>query len=158
MSRFRSSLLLIALAAVCLPQTSTTLVTPEIRRVGDRLACKCGACNNTVGTCPMIQCRYALPAREKIAEMQKAGAGDEAIVDSFVKENGIVALAQPPQEGFNRLGTIMPVVAIAFGIVLIGLYVKSTRKPKPLPEIEPVDLGSRERYRERIEKELADLD
>ena len=47
MQKFRNSFLLLVLAAVCLPQTATQLVTPEIRRVGDKLACKCGVCNNT---------------------------------------------------------------------------------------------------------------
>ena len=78
MRKLKSSVLLLALSAVCLPQSATTLVTPEIRRVGDKLACKCGACNNTVATCQMLECHYSLPAREKIAEMQKSGHGRSA--------------------------------------------------------------------------------
>ena len=74
MLKSRSRLLLSwLLAAVCLPQTSTQLVTPEIRRVGDKLACKCGACNNTVATCPMLECHYSMPAREKIAANAEGG-------------------------------------------------------------------------------------
>src|SRR5688572_15849415 len=103
MRKWKSSVLLLALSAVCLPQSGTNLVTPDIRRVGDRLACKCGVCNNTVATCQMLQCHYSYPAREKIAEMQKAGMGDQSIVDAFVKERGIAALAAPPMQGFNVL-------------------------------------------------------
>src|SRR5687767_4308934 len=97
--RFLPFVLLFALVGVCLPQTASQLVTPEIRRVGDKLACKCGHCNNTVATCQMLGCGYTTPAREKIAAAQKAGVSDQAIIDGFVKEMGIVALAVPPASG-----------------------------------------------------------
>jgi cytochrome c-type biogenesis protein CcmH len=158
MFRLRSSFLFLVLAAACLPQSSTTLVTSDIRRVGDKLACKCGSCNNTVATCQMLECHYSSPAREKIAKLQKAGLTDRAIIDDFVKERGIVALAQPPAEGFNMLGYIMPFVAIAIGAGAIGVYMKRYRAPRPVPELPAVDLKLHNRYNERIEKELAELD
>ena len=78
-------LLVLALAAICLPQTATQYVTSEVRRAGDKLACKCGACNNTVGTCPMLECHYSLPAREKIAEMRaEARASHGWIMDTYL--------------------------------------------------------------------------
>ena len=55
--------------AICLAQSASELQTPEIRRVGDKLACLCGACKNTVATCQMLHCHYAYPARQKIARM-----------------------------------------------------------------------------------------
>src|SRR5688572_13208341 len=124
MRKLRSSALLLILAAVCLPQSGTQLVTPDIRRVGDKLACKCGACNNTVATCQMLECHYSLPARERIAQMQKTGADDKAIVDTFVKEGGLAALAAPPTSGFNLLAWVMPFVAISFGLVAIAIWFK----------------------------------
>ena len=69
MQKFKNSFLLLVLAAVCLPQTATQLVTPEIRRVGDKLACRCGVCNNTVATCQMLECHYSLPARQKFSTL-----------------------------------------------------------------------------------------
>jgi cytochrome c-type biogenesis protein CcmH/NrfF len=157
MLKSRSRLLLaLALAAVCLPQTSTKLVTPEIRRVGDKLACKCGSCNNTVATCSMLECHYSLPAREKIDEMQKAGSSDQSIIDSFVKESGLGALATPPAEGFFLLGWIMPFIAISLGLVSVAIWFKRFGKRKtaseaPLPEID-------RRYLDRMDKELQDLE
>src|SRR3977135_3917999 len=112
MRKFRNSLLILTLAAVCLPQTATQLVTPEIRRVGDKLACKCALRNNTVATCQMLECHYSLPARQKIAARQTEGEADEIILASFVKESGISALASPPAEGFNILGYLMPIIGI----------------------------------------------
>ena len=101
------------------------LVTPEIRRVGDKLGVQVRACNNTVATCQMLECHYSLPAREKIADMQKAGMGDQQIVDAFVKERGIVALAAPPSEGFNLLAGSMPFIGIGFGLAVIAVWIEA---------------------------------
>ena len=157
MRRFVPALLLFVLVGVCLPQTASQLVTPEIRRVGDKLACKCGSCNNTVATCQMIGCGYTTPAREKIAAMQKAGVSDQQIIDGFVKEMGLVALAVPPAEGFNLLGWLMPFIAIGFGLSAIAIYWKRFRKPveATAPQAAPV---VDEKYRKQIEAEMADLD
>jgi cytochrome c-type biogenesis protein CcmH/NrfF len=159
--RILPAVLLFVLVGVCLPQTASQLVTPEIRRVGEKLACKCGHCNNTIASCQMIGCGYATPARERIAALQKQGASDQSIVDGFVKEMGIVALAVPPAEGFHLLGWVMPFVVIAVGLCAIFIYWKRFRKPAaavagasaatPEPEID-------EKYRKRIEAEMADLD
>src|SRR4030081_2841935 len=129
MQKFRNSFLILVLAAVCLPQSATQLVTPEIRRVGDKLACKCGVCNNTVATCQMLECHYSLPARQKIAAMQQKGESDDSIIASFVKENGISALSSPPAEGFNMLGYLMPIFGVLAGLAAIFLFMKRSRKP-----------------------------
>ena len=145
------------LAGICLSQNATQLVTPEIRRVGDKLACKCGACNNTVATCQMLECHYSLPARERIAEMQKTGAGDKAIVDTFVKEGGLAALAAPPTSGFNLLAWVMPFVAITFGLVAIAIWFKrfAGKRQAAVVRTEPeIDA----RYQQRIDRELEELE
>jgi cytochrome c-type biogenesis protein CcmH/NrfF len=156
MRKWKSSILLLAFSAICLPQSGTTLVTSDIRRVGDRLACKCGACNNTVATCQMLECHYSHPAREKIAEMQKAGMGDQQIVDAFVKEQGIVALASPPMQGFHVLAWTMPFIAIGIGLFAIAMWMKRFRRPKPA--LQPIESALEEKYQKRIEQEMADFD
>jgi cytochrome c-type biogenesis protein CcmH len=148
-------LLLILVAGICLAQSASDYVTPAIRRVGDKLACLCGSCKNTVATCQMLGCHYSSPAREKIKKMQEEGASDQAIIDSFVKEQGLRALAVPPAEGFNIMGWLAPPLAVAFGLGVIYLYIRRFRKPAPAPEI---DTDSLDRYHEQIEKDLAKLD
>lgn len=157
--RVKGVLLFLLLAGVVLPQTSSIqYVTPEIRRVGDKLACKCGSCNNTVGTCNMLQCHYSEPAREKIAGMQTAGKSDQAIVDSFVQEQGLSALASPPATGFHLLGWIMPFIALGLGLLLVVVWIKRFRRP-PVAVVEvPGRAAANDRYRERIEREMADLE
>jgi cytochrome c-type biogenesis protein CcmH len=152
----KNSLLILFVTAFCLAQSPSELVTPEIRRPGDKLACLCKSCKNTVATCQMLGCGYANPARIRIASMQSQGKSDQEIIDAFVKERGIQALAVPPAEGFNLLAWVMPFAALAFGLFAIWLYIKRFRKPAPVPVIEGNDpLG---RFRDEIEKDLAKLD
>jgi cytochrome c-type biogenesis protein CcmH/NrfF len=106
--QFRNSFLILFVAAFCFAQNPSELVTPEIRRPGDKLACLCKSCKNTVAACPMVGCGYANPARIRIAALQSEGKGDQEIIDIFVKERGLQALAVPPAEGFNRLAWVMP--------------------------------------------------
>jgi cytochrome c-type biogenesis protein CcmH len=156
MRRLKSSLLIFVVTAICLAQSASELVTPEIRRVGDKLGCLCGSCKNTVASCPMIGCHYAHPAKQKIAAMQAQGQSDEQVINSFVKEQGLRALAVPPAEGFNLLAWVTPFVAIAFGVFAIWLYIRRSRKPTPAPVVAgPDPLG---RFRDEIEKDLAKLD
>lgn len=148
-------LLLAFLAGSCLAQVSSELITPEIKRVGSRLACLCGSCRNSVGDCPMLGCGYATPARERIREMLAAGMSDEAIVQAFVDERGIQALVTPPAEGFNLLTWVMPVVAIAIGLLAVWWFIRRMSRPALQP---PVDEEVLDKYRDSIEKDLAKLD
>jgi cytochrome c-type biogenesis protein CcmH len=165
MRQFKSNLLVLGLMAICLSQTpsglaqsSSDLLTPEIKRVGMRLACLCKGCTNTIGDCPMLECHYAKPARERIGEMQKAGKSDDDIVQVFVKEQGLQALSSPPTTGFSGLAWIMPWVAIGFGLCAIYLFIRKfhpKHAPAGAPELDPETL---ERYRTNIDKDLDKLD
>src|ERR1700682_2893495 len=98
MSRWRSSLLILLVTAISLAQTSD-LLDPNVRRVGEKLACLCGGCKNSVGTCPMLGCHDATPKRERIKKMLAEGRTDQQIVDAAVKQEGLQALVTPPAEG-----------------------------------------------------------
>ncbi|MCS7026352.1 MAG: cytochrome c-type biogenesis protein CcmH [Bryobacteraceae bacterium] len=156
MRQLQNRLLLILTAGLCMAQSSTEYLTPAVRRVGEKLACLCGACKNTVASCQMLGCHYAGPAREKIAKMLAAGMSDQAIIDEFVRKEGLRALAVPPLEGFNLLGWVMPFVAI--GIGLAGIYLFIRRFHKPAVASAPTDAALLDKYHEQIEKDLAKLD
>ena len=158
MAAWKRIVLLAAVAGLLIGQDGTALVTPSVRRVGMRLACLCATCRNTVGDCAMLECGYCKPARLKIAQMQAEGKTDDEIVASFVKENGIQALASPPTSGFSLLAWVMPFVAIALGLVAIAWFVRrfgARRAAAELPELDPETL---KRYQEQIEKDVARLE
>ena len=148
--------LLAALANLSFTQVSSDLVSPAVKRVGSKLACLCGTCKNTVADCPMLECHYAKPAKEKINEMAASGVGDSKIIDAFIEEHGLQALAVPPKEGFHLLGWVMPFVAIGMGLALIGWFMRRYHGPgSPVPEVGDEIL---ERYRDRIERDLQKTD
>lgn len=157
MRQWKTSLLVLALAALCLGQGTTPLTNPHVRRLGDQLMCLCG-CGSSVTSCNMLQCSHSSPAREKLLSMVNAGMSDSAILDSFVKENGLQVLMKPPAQGFNLLGYVMPFAGILVGLAFVWWVIKRFRKPLAVaegPELDPATLA---RYQERIDKDLEKLD
>ena len=155
----RSSLKLAAIFFVTLAgliaKDSTSYMTPDVSRVGARLACRCAGCRNTVGDCPMLHCGSADPMRHRIYNMKQAGMSDDAIVSKIVQEEGIVALATPPSEGVWPIVTwVMPGIALLIGFFVWSLWVKrNQQEPAPLTATDKATL---ERFRSQIEKELED--
>jgi cytochrome c-type biogenesis protein CcmH len=158
MRRWKSSLLIVALAAVSMAQTATTpLANARVRRLGDQLMCLCG-CGATVTSCNMLGCSHSKPARERLLAMVNAGASDQAILDSFVKDYGLQILVRPPAQGFNLLGYAMPFVGIALGLAFVWWMIRRFRKPVATPAGPELDDATFAGYQAEIEKDLEKLD
>ena len=157
MRRWRSSLILLILAVTSLAQTPSQAQIDAAKRVGMKLACLCGTCNNTVTECQMLECHYSKPAKARIAALLVAGSSGQAIIDGFVKEYGNRALAAPPAEGFNLLAWVMPFAAIAAGLGIIWLFIRRFRRPLAVAGM-PADAETLSRYQERIDKDLEKFD
>jgi cytochrome c-type biogenesis protein CcmH/NrfF len=144
-----------ALIAALIAQDAASYMSPNVTRVGDKLACRCGGCRNTVGNCPMLRCDSADPMRRRIYQMQQKGMSDGAIIDTIVREEGIVALASPPGQGLGPVITwLMPAIALGAGFIIYYWFVRRNRKePEPLT---PVDQATIERFRNQIDRELDD--
>jgi cytochrome c-type biogenesis protein CcmH/NrfF len=154
-SQFSVKLLLAFFAVIALvaAQDSTSYWTKDVKRVGDRLACRCGGCRNTVGDCPMLHCGSADPKRHRIFEMKQTGASDNDIVNAIVREEGIVSLATPPSEGFGPVLTwVMPGIALLLGFLFYSWYVKRNRKTPDT--LTPADQAVIDRFRAQIDHEL----
>ncbi len=155
MRRFGSSILVALVTVAALAQTASEKPSLDVRRVGARLACQCG-CKDSVATCSMLECHFSKPAKERIAQMQAVGMSDEQIVQAFIRDYGPGIYLAPP----NAWGWIIPYAAVAFGFFVIYLFIKRYRKPKPLAEIGPMELDdpALEKYKDQIEKDLANLE
>ena len=144
---------LIAVAAFA--QTASEKPSTDVRRVGMRLKCKCG-CGDSVAYCSMLECGFSKPAKEKIARMQAVGMSDQQIIDAFVRDYGSeVYLSQP-----SAFGWLVPYVSVGFGIVVIWLFIKKYRKPKPMTELGAMEIDdpALAKYKDQIEKDLANLE
>lgn len=139
----------IALAAL-LAQDITNYLTPDVARVGAKLACRCGGCKNTVGDCPMLHCGSADPKRHRIYEMKQRGASDQEIVDAIVREEGVIALSSP--QPLSLFIWLTPGVALLLGFWIYSSYVRRNRKtPDPLTAGDQAVI---DRFQPQIDKEL----
>jgi cytochrome c-type biogenesis protein CcmH/NrfF len=136
-------------------QDATSYFSPDVKRVGQRLACRCAGCRNTVGDCPMLHCSSSDPKRRQIYEMKQKGMSDDAIVSAVVREEGIVALSSPPAEGMGPIITWLgPGIALLLGFGVYSWYIRRNRK-EPAP-LMPVDQAVLDRFRAQIDRELDD--
>jgi cytochrome c-type biogenesis protein CcmH/NrfF len=155
MQRWKSSLLVLVIAAAALAQTASEKPSVDVRRVGARIACQCG-CKDSVATCSMLECHFSKPAKERIAQMQSVGMSDEQIVQAFIRDYGAAIYLAPP----NAFGWIVPYASVGVGLVVIWLFIRKYRKPAPLAEVGPVEIDdpALEKYKDQIEKDLANLE
>ncbi len=157
MRRLRNSLLLVFLALLFMGQGDNPLLNVRVRRLGEQLGCLCG-CGASITSCNMLQCHFALPARQKLLAMVNAGESDQTIFAAFVKEYGERVLLKPPAEGFNLVGWLMPFAAIVAGLAFVWWVIGRFRRPLAVPAGPTVDDAALAHYRERIDRDLEKLD
>ena len=151
MFQWSSRLIILAMcvAAIAPAQMASRNQKVDAYRVGSRLACQCG-CSDTVATCSMLGCGFSHPAKEKIAQMQAAGASDASIIDTFIKQYGNGIYRGAP----NAFGWAVPYAILALGLAMVIAFVRRARRPKPVL----VNDARLARYNEQIEQELHNLD
>jgi cytochrome c-type biogenesis protein CcmH/NrfF len=145
----------VLVAAAALAQTASQKPSPDVRRVGMRIACQCG-CKDSVATCSMLECGFSKPAKERIAREQAAGMSDQQIVQGFVQDYGAAVYLAPP----SPFGWIVPYASVGFGLVVIWLFIRKYRKPRAVTEAgsTALDDPALEKYQAQIEKDLANLE
>jgi cytochrome c-type biogenesis protein CcmH/NrfF len=98
----------------------------------------------------MLHCGSADPKRRRIFEMKQRGIGDDEIVNTIVREEGVAALSGPLHHAL--FVWMMPGIALLIGFFVYTAYVRRNRKsPAPLT---PVDQALIDRYRTQIDREL----
>ncbi len=152
-----------ALAVFCLigasPAQTVSTGDPmqhRIYAIGEKLKCQC-SCPYTLGSCNMLNCEFRTPTNAQIRRDLEAGLSEEAILAKLTQQYGTQILAYPPARGFNLLAWVMPFVALLLGIFVVRYIVLHWRKPAVAATAAPAaGAPIPERYRERIEKDLAD--
>jgi cytochrome c-type biogenesis protein CcmH len=142
--------------AALVAQDPTNFLTPGVLRVGEKLACRCGGCRNTIGNCPMLHCESADPMRRRIAQMQSRGMKDDAVIAAIVRQEGVVALASPPATGFGLFTWVMPGIALVVGFFIYSGWVRRNRQKTTA--ISEADQAMIERYRAQIDREFGEED
>ena len=104
---------------------------PTNQEMEAALTCQC-SCGLTVHSCNHLQCGFAIPAKEQIAEQLERGASREAILASFVTRYGEKVLSAPTTTGFNLTAWVTPFLVVLIGAVSIGLIARRWTKKSVL--------------------------
>lgn len=105
------------------------------KKVITTLNCACGNCvRTTLKTCT---CSFAVEKREFLINQFKAGKTADQIIDEYLEKYGAKNLANPPKEGFFKVGYQLPVVGFIALVVGIGLFFIWRQKKSKPKAIEP---------------------
>jgi cytochrome c-type biogenesis protein CcmH/NrfF len=94
--------------------------------------------------------------RARIKAMQDEGKSDKDIISMIVQQEGVVALAAPPGEGWGLFTWIMPGVALFAGFWLYSWWVRRNRQKEVAAN--DVDTAVLDRFRDQIESELGEAE
>jgi len=154
MSRLRSSLLIAFIAINCFAQTAADLESPDVKRVGSRVACKCGSCQLSVACEMPGGCGYCKRVKTQIVQLQSKGKPDQQIIDQLVQEGGKDSYIGEP----GIVAWLAPYLAIAAGLALIFWFVRRHLKAPMPATVPPISEEALNRYHQRIEKDLEKLE
>ena len=129
--------------------------TTNPTEVEESLTCQC-SCGLTVHSCNHLQCSFAVPAKQTIAEQVGQGIAKEIIVQSFVAKYGEKVLSAPTTVGFNLAAWIMPFLALIVGGLAVSLVSLRWSRQRAQQGVKgkPVSDPQTDPYRDRLKKEL----
>jgi cytochrome c-type biogenesis protein CcmF len=136
-------------------QPNTAAMSPEEREAGHAIVCMCGTCGRKlVSECT---CAKAEEMRTEIASLVKQGRTKKQILDFYIEKYGSQEpLAEPIDEGFNRLAWAFPYV-IGAGALLLVIAV-ARRWSRPRAAMAGTDITLDPDLDARLDDELRNLD
>lgn len=96
-----------------------------------RLSCPC-PCTLDVFTCrTSMPCGFSPRMHADVVALVDGGYSGDEIVDAFRRAYGEKVLMAPQAKGFNRVGYLMPFIAIGGGGVVLAALLRRWRRPLP---------------------------
>lgn len=135
--------------------------TAAIQAIEKRLRCTCG-CNLDVYTCRTTDftCTTSPEMHRQVLALAGQGKTAQAIIDEFVRKDGVAILMAPPKRGFNLAGYFTPSLVILIAGVLLTLalwrWTRSNARaavtpvPAPPPDASPAELAQLRRDLEQL--------
>ncbi len=96
--------------------------------------------------------------KQEVRQMLQEGRTHQEILDHYVEQYGVRILAVPPQEGFNRMSFLMPIVFVVFGFAVVGIILQRWRRQSSEAISPPADATVSDEISRRIQKELDEMD
>jgi len=125
----------------------------EVNTIAKKLYCP--VCPNTpLDVCETKACE---DWRAQIRDQLTDGWSGQQIIDYFVAQYGERVLAEPQRKGFTSLVWMLPVLAVAFGVVLVWQVLKNWRSVRQPPIDSPPPAPISPETLARIEKELQEM-
>ena len=124
-------------------------------QLGHQLMCICG-CSQILLECNHVGCPDSDGMRNELMTAVTRGDSDSLVEQAFVQKYGPTVLAAPTNTGFDRTAWIVPFVALALGLSIVVLVIRSW-KNRPAPAIadglRPVRGAELEQFRDQARKE-----
>ena len=123
--------------------------------LGHQMMCIC-SCNQILLECNHVGCPDSDGMRNELMVAVNRGDSDSLVEQSFVQKYGPTVLAAPTTTGFDRTAWIVPFVALALGLMLVVLVIRSW-KNRPTPAIadglRPARGAELEQFRDQAGKD-----
>jgi cytochrome c-type biogenesis protein CcmH len=149
--RLDSAIGLFLLLLLGVGAATAALTTQDVE---EALTCQC-SCGLTVHSCNHLQCGFAVPVKEQIAQQLGEGKSKETIVADFMARYGEKVLSAPTTSGFNLVAWLTPFFGVVLGGVLIGIAGLRWSRRRGRDHTEQLSAPSRlDQYRERLKEEL----
>ena len=127
----------------------------RFNEIGHQMMCIC-SCNQILLECNHVGCPDSDGMRNELMAAVSRGDSDSLVEQSFVQKYGPTVLAAPTTSGFDRTAWIVPFVALALGLGIVVLVIRSW-KNRPAPAIadglRPVRGIELEQFRDQARKE-----
>jgi len=93
--------------------------------------------------------------RHEIETQLTAGKTNDEIIASFVAQEGIKVLSEPPATGFNLAAYVMPGFALLVGLFIVATFASrwSNRRRQAATPATPVDPELKQRIEEELKAE-----